>query len=97
LPRRWIAASEHDREDHDDLALDTVVDDVREPADAEGSYSISIDANPLRVSLNPRERLGALDDKVRSEPRGPLLVPLAPSIEIRDDFGAIVRTSSIIP
>ena len=68
LPRRWIAAAEHDRKDHDHLAFDTVVDDIREAADAEGSYSISIDAHPLGISLNPGERLGALDTKSEPSP-----------------------------
>jgi hypothetical protein len=91
LPRRWIAAAEYDRKDHDQLTFDAVVYDVRKAADAEGPYSISIDAYPFRISLNPSEGLGALDNEVRAEPSGPFVVPPAPGIEIIDDFGAIPK------
>jgi alkylation response protein AidB-like acyl-CoA dehydrogenase/DNA-binding CsgD family transcriptional regulator len=58
---------------HDHLAVGTVMDDLREAAHAEGSYSVSSDAHPLRISLNPSEGLGALDNEVRAEPSGPTL------------------------
>jgi hypothetical protein len=50
-----------------------------------------MDANPLRISLYPCEGLGILDDKVPAEPSEPVLVPHTPSIEVRDDFGAMPK------
>ncbi|MCX7414952.1 MAG: hypothetical protein NTY25_00440 [Planctomycetia bacterium] len=73
------------------------MDDIREAANAKGSHSIRIDADSLWISLNPREGFGALDDKIGTEPPGPLLVPPAPSIEIRDDLEAIPSRYSPSP